>query len=443
MKSNRKNHIFLKMLLFFMTAFVFASCDKKLDKLDIFRDKESTIPRESSYMYALVENGDMTATSVEERIGKNNEFVVNSKTMEEDILKYEITYRGAVFKVDVMLTEIEPPNYFRNIHQIKEAEYKKIIGTTNAVGTKMDFVGSNIDSYHFQLKLLNTIAPDLLAVVDYSSYNILAGKWVNMTAKSKIPPPPSYVSSIFLVNKDNTAWLYTLGLRRCGSMEMEIINSNKQYFNYHYNLLETLTERVVSREYLPKSKEPIYAGKDIILTWIPTEEALKDVKEGELASSKDRENEIYKNTLVIYSYVDEKAVEKKQVTPMSAINDIVKNRTLYYVSTQESQRMSALAKERWEYPMKALKNSKYKVQMKFAIPMDIVGVNKDSSEHMWFAVEKIKGEEVTGILLNEPYEVRTMKKGDKVKLKKSQLTDWIIYNENERIVPDMAYKLDE
>jgi len=439
MKINRQNRKIgiSKILTFFLISFIVSSCLGS-------GGKESTISKEPSYMYALVEDGSVTLSAIEENIEKNNEFVVNSKTLDDNVLQYVIQYKETEFIVDIMITDIEGVNYYRNIHGIEDAEYEKVINTTNTVGTRMVFTGSNLESFHFQLKLLNAIAPNLLAVVDYNSYTILARKWVDMSAKSEIAPPPAYISGVFVVGDENedNVWLYTSGLRRVGSMEIEIVNSNRENYMYHYYILENLAQRIASYDYLPKSKESIMAIRDVDLTWISTKDALKDVKKDRVGSSKNRENDDYKDTAVIYFYPNENAAKSKKVSPMLDISDDLKSRTMFYINNEETARMSALAKERWEYPVKVLNNPKYEVQMKFAIPVDVLGRSSDSSEHMWFQIKEINGEEATGILLNEPYDVAYMKLGDEVKLKKSQLTDWIILSDDERIVPDTAYKLE-
>jgi len=432
---------FMKIFFFLIIIFVVKSSFN-------IGGRESTIPKEPSYMYALIENGSVTFESIEENIERNSEFAINSKTLEEDILQYVIKYKNTEFIVDINITEIGPLDNYINIHGIKDAEYEKVINTTNAVGTKMDFVGSNIDSYHFQLKLLKTIAPNMLAVVDNGSYNILSEKWVDTTAKTRIPPPSSYIRSIFVINdsKNDRVWLYTFGLRRCGSLEIEIVNSNGENYSNHYRVLDYLSQTIISHEYLPKSKELIHSVmRDVNLTWIPTTEALKDVERDGLASMNDRENIDYQNTAVIYSYKNLNAAKRKKISPISAVNDILKNDPAYYLGEAETRRRTALATKTWEYTVNAVINPKYDVHMQFAILADYkFGDPLTSFRHLWFSVSEINGEEVTGVLLNDFDEISGMKLGDEVKLKKSQLTDWIILNDRgEVILPDIAYKLDE
>ena len=435
MKMSDKKSIKLNFFLCIMIVISFVSCSKKFGV-------SSTIKNDPSYMYAMIENPNVTLNELVKSLEDNKEFNVISNKQEDNTLIMELTYKGVVYKPEIKIIEMDVPDSFTNVHGLGEEEFQKLQSTKNAIATKMDFISSNVvDAYHFQLKLLHTMAPKAVAVVDYSAYKILDGKWVASAVKSKFPPAPIYLASIFVISEDERIWLYTAGLRRIGSLEMEILTSDNGNYGIHSQLMETLVSQVITGQKLPKSGEAINYGKDIVLTWIPTNAALKDVKKDSMGSAKDRVNDIYKETAVLCAYLNENDVKKKRISPISAINDVMSRGTMYYISDAESARMSGLAKERWEYPVEALKNSKYTVNMKFAIPYEVAHTRETYNEHMWFDIKQINGDEVVGVLMNSPFYVTTMKLGDEVKLNKSQLSDWIIYNDAIRITPDTAYKL--
>lgn len=51
----------------------------------------------------------------------------------------------------------------------------------------------------------------------------------------------------------------------------------------------------------------------------------------------------------------------------------------------------------------------------------------DESEFMWVAVEQLDGETIVGTLGNEPYSLKKIKLGDKVKFPVSEVEDWMVF----------------
>ena len=61
---------------------------------------------------------------------------------------------------------------------------------------------------------------------------------------------------------------------------------------------------------------------------------------------------------------------------------------------------------------------------RFAIKSDFVenGVH----EHMWSQVSVYKGENFDGVFIDSPFDLKNIKTGDKVSIKKINIEDWII-----------------
>ena len=153
MKTNNKNN-FIKILSFFLLIVIINSCLG-------YGGKESAIPKKSTFMYALLDDESVTISSIEENMKKNNEFMINSKTLEENALQYVIQYKDIKFSVSITIKEIEGANYYRNINGIEKEKCGEVIDTTDAVEIIIEFAGSNnLESFHFQSKLLDIIAPN-------------------------------------------------------------------------------------------------------------------------------------------------------------------------------------------------------------------------------------------------------------------------------------------
>ena len=121
----------------------------------------------------------------------------------------------------------------------------------------MMFGEDALDSYHLQLKLIHAVLPDAVAVLDDSSEKILSGHWVALAAVSSVPPAPRYIYTAQAVSgEEEIVWLHTHGLNRCGISELEVLNSTKDTYNSHYNVLETMANRLLELEEPLEPEEP-------------------------------------------------------------------------------------------------------------------------------------------------------------------------------------------
>ena len=164
------------------------------------------------------------------RLEENREFRV--KVLKNDTEKFlRVDYKDEQYIVQILIEEFEVPELFTVAHQINENDYNKIMESKLGVTTIMEFGESNIDSYHLQLKLISTMIPSLLGIMDFSSQKLLSGRWAKMAAESYIQPAPEYIYTIQAINdEDGSVWLHTHGLRRCGSLELEIIGSDTENY---------------------------------------------------------------------------------------------------------------------------------------------------------------------------------------------------------------------
>ena len=118
---------------------------------------------------------------------------------------------------------------------------------------------------------------------------------------------------------------------------------------------------------------------------------------------------------------------------------------MFYFSTEETKRMSALARERLPYMIKAFGNKENTVIAKIGLTIDKEhwsNPDKPEKEHIWFEIKDIKNDSVVGELTQEPYYVSGMKQGDTGTYPFSDITDWLIFTKENRVSPDDAYLLE-
>lgn len=140
------------------------------------------------------------------------------------------------------------------------------------------------------------------------------------------------------------------------------------------------------------------------------------------------------------------------------------NNPIYYISNEETFRMSELAKERYAYfaslftehsPKKKKsffdklfkKKEEEKEKWSFIVKLGLVvdnANNESEKEHLWFDLIEASSKNIKGKLLNQPYWISSLNEGKIKTYPIELLTDWIIYDlEINKYTPDSIYQLIE
>ncbi len=378
-----------------------------------------------------------------------------------------IEYLSEVYKINISESLVEDLRLeeFGLANMINDDDFNIALAQSKYMNVSINFGKKPLDSFHLQLKILNAIAPEACLVIDFMSFRLLAGKWLRLTAGSTIPPSPDYLYALHAVydeKEDQTQyWFHTHGLLRCGIVELEILNTfgGAQQM---YDLVNHVAKRFLSDT--SKENEKFTAGfdgLDLNLVWIRWEEALKDYPEPILGGFQDREgdnNAHSEPSGVLYAIEDGHFVSPEIYASTLANNPIL------FISTEETLRMSKLARERYPYFLTIFE--KYSSQSKksffrkifnkkevnqnqwsFIIKLGLVvdnATNNTEREHLWFSVVVADEKMVEGKLLNQPYWIASLKEGDVGSYPINILTDWIIYDpEGNQYTPDSIYQLIE
>lgn len=378
----------------------------------------------------------------------------------------EIEYKNHTYVADIYTAETETLllqdyGFANNIDResIEAAQKQQFY-----LEVSMFFSEDNLASFHLQMKILNAIIPDASVVIDFMSYRLLSARWLALSARSEIPPSPDYLYTLHCVydqeseEKDKRYWFHTHGLQRCGSVELEMINITQGIEQMH-----TLMNMTVKKFLTDPSKEKEefvigYDGMGINLCWLRWEEALNDFPSGILGGLNDRkeEGDIHAGPSGIIF-----AVEDKNMTSPEIYASTLADNPIYYISTEETNRMSALAKERfgmfrevfekenpWKDKKSFIKNifgkkpddSQWAFLVKLGLTVDNAESDNDK-EHLWFEVLSINNNEIEAKLLNQPYWIASLKEGGTYKYPVDLLTDWIIYGPESTYTSDSIYEL--
>lgn len=415
----------------------------------------------------LKDNPEFNVKSLElETLNENSDAVMNLR------FKTEIEYEDQTFKIDfgVYRTDHIDLQSYSLVNTIDNKSMEAASKQPYYIETKLWFNEDPMISFLFQLKVLSSLIPNAALVVDFSSLRLLSPHWLKMTVSSKTPPTPDYLYTIHAVydeKEDGTKqyWMHTHGLHRCGSIELELMGI-KSGPNQLYSLLNT-TAHIFIKDYRKENEafQVGYDGLGINLCWVRWEDALADFPKDILGGINDRTNEDESYNIHSEPSGILFAIEDGNYTSPEIYSKTLADNPIFYVRSDETLRMSALAKERFhmfkeifdrehQSPQEkkmllgkifSKKEESEVSQWKFLVKMGLLTDNAESEndkEHLWFEVQNIEGDNITGILLNQPYWISKLNKNDiKTYSASEKLTDWIIYGPEASYKPDTIYLL--
>lgn len=425
-------------------------------------------------IYPSSNNFKFEPTQIERNLSQSKHFkLVSFNKAEVDsefsIMSFnaEVEYKETIFNIELYVCDSSNINLndYGFANSIDEDSLQKAMIQSSYLEVSMYFELEPLTSFHLQLKIMDAIVPEASLVVDFMSYRLLSAKWLSMTAKSAIPPSPDYLYTLHCVydengeNGDRRYWFHTHGLNRCASVELEMLN-----FSQGAEQMNTLINMTVKKflSHPAKEKERFtigYDGMGINLCWLRWEEALKDLPKDILGGFADRdevENVHAEPSGVLFAVEDGDMISPEIYASTLAENPI------YYITNEETERMSALAKERFDKfrsvfkrehkerksffknLFSSKKDEDEQQEWSFLVKLGLHVNNPDSGsekEHLWFDVLSIEGDKIEGKLLNQPYWISGLNEGDINTYPLEVLTDWLIYSPDNTYTPDSIYTI--
>ncbi len=397
---------------------------------------------------ALKHHPDFTLSAFEvEGLDEENTDVVKQK------YRAEVVYQGKdySFNLRVVSSHIIDLREYGFGNYIAEEELAQGQEQPFYLETSQYFSDDALASFHLQLKIMHAIVSQPSLVLDFMPVRMLSGKWVQVTAASKIPPAPHYLFTVHGVYDESTPdqpkyWMHTHGLHRCGSVELEMLNINMG-INELYGALNVITGMFLDPKHRKEENEVFdvgYDGLGVTFTWKRWEEVLDQFPDDIPGGMKERqpENENYGPSGVLF------AVQEELTTSPEVYASSLANNPIYFITDEETERMSALAYDRLEAFKKTYDTHKHKTQaeqgekwtflIKLGLPVD----EGSGNEHLWFEVVELNGyETIKGRLLNQPYWIEGLHEGDENVYDMHLLTDWIIYAPENTYTPDTVYEI--
>lgn len=404
-----------------------------------------------SYMFAVVYPGQenfINKKSILERLKKKFNITI-IKDMDYTTI-FNLQYKGQYYEVKIYPDEILEAHKNLKIRQyFSQQEQDNLTNAQYCIAIIMDLTEKYKEGFHLQLKLLNAAVPNLLAVIDESGEQIFSGKWVQLTAQSHVLPPPKMFFNIqAVIGEDNKVWLHTHGLARCHKPELEILNADKKNSQAQYSVLEVLSYHFLDYGSNIEQKSPIFLAhltNDILLvvTIVSWTEAVKKFPYDITGGILSRKHSHNTNSYIIFVYPNEDCFASGDYYELSLYDDLLNDNPMYMISNEETNRMKHLALERISFIKKIAEKHPEYIHLKIGLKID-TEENNENKEYLWFILKKIINDSIfEAELINEPYFIQDLHKGDINIYNTSQITDWEICAPTYKICPDDIYMLDD
>ncbi len=342
-----------------------------------------------------------------------------------------------------------PSGYFETAHAewmgVSPADREAARKSRFYVGVSTTFREDPLRDFHRQLRVLAAAVPDAVMVMDLAACRPHPPGWLRESAASAVPPSPQYLYVIHSIyeteDPKSPVWMHTHGLRRCGSIELEIMDVTSAQANSLVRLVNTVAAMFIEEGPCP-SDTPFAAGRGLDLVWLPWEEGLRKVKGQALGGLKDRDPSHAMPSGLLF--VPRRGLFGRRYKSPARHVPMLDGNPLLYVSRMETERMGLLAQDRLgaflDLQRQHGASPGWMFLVKLGYPVD-KPASKGDREHLWFQVHAVLGSQVDATLTNEPYAVARLKKGKRGTHPLDLLSDWMIINRSGQFSPDSLHLL--
>jgi uncharacterized protein YegJ (DUF2314 family) len=362
-------------------------------------------------------------------------------TIHYNRLLIEFRYKKIDYKAMAVYGTVDNSYPFLSLHKLSYVEKLQFKNGNVGLYVQMQYSKSPCDSFHLQLKLLSTLVPNQTVVMDYTSHTILSGRWVKLAAASSVAPSLTYYCSVHINSQNDQVWLHTHGLSRFGKLELELFNIPADNKDNAYKILNALYCMAIEKDILKTPMEVIFIGTEIALTWQKSTAVIKKLS-GLGTKRIDRLGHDWPFAAV-FAYKDEDAYKKGLISDVRIFDEYLENNSIMYYSLDETYRKSVIARERVDYVLKYGLKDKNETIIKAGFVQD--GQTDDTKEHLWFSLLSVEKSKLKCKLINAPYHVSSLKKGDVLIIENNIISDWMInvFDPEMTIMPDSVYLFED
>lgn len=247
-------------------------------------------------------------------------------------------------------------------------------------------------AYQAQVAVVHALAPEALAVYDANAQTLMSPPCVADLAAVEVPAPPSRLYSIHVVLGEGLAWMHTHGLRRCGTVELELVDVPKARITDMKALLEAAASRLIEEAAPPSMCTAFEVSRETKVSWIPWSKASRKMKlEGPGAK---RDPAHCEGTGVLMA--------KPGMWKFCLPHTVIEARPRVLVSRAETQRMAAGARARWPRFVRLVEAHLGEEGWSFLAKGSFAAGGPCGPEHIWMSVTEADAEGWRGEVMSRP-----------------------------------------
>ncbi len=297
--------------------------------------------------------------------------------------------------------------------------------------------------YHRQLQVLSAVSERCVLVLDDNACALRTAQWLNEVASGTTPPSPQSLYSVHCIHDDEQrVWVHSHGLKRCGAIEFEMLDLPGEEAASMTPLVHAVAAMWIE-DGPGECGEEFSVGKDLLLAWLPWQDALAKMKVRGPGGRADRDEVHATESGVLF--VRTPSWKGPKYSCPSTLAPILDGNPMLYVSNMETVRMTLLAAERLHRFVSLLSQYGGDQQWRFLVKLgyQVDGGDDSQREHLWFDVHSIEGECADATLLNEPYHIARMHEGQRGTHALDKLSDWAILCPRGQFGPDSVCVAEE
>jgi hypothetical protein len=154
--------------------------------------------------------------------------------------------------------------------QLREPEVDAVLASRFCVTVSCKLDRNALAAIHAELQLLAALAPEAVAMLDLNACTAKSGDWMRRAGSEKVPPPVTSfftIHSVFDEEGDGETWLHTHGLRRMGSIELDMLGVRTEQASTMAGVINR-----VARDFIENGVPPPHTPfrtVDGSLVWVP------------------------------------------------------------------------------------------------------------------------------------------------------------------------------
>ncbi len=386
----------------------------------------------------------LTLDRAVENVKAYKEFKFKGLVESKDGLRLiEVEYKDVVYPVFLFFDDFSA-DYLTKRTALMEREAEEVQKATFGLAAETMFTDDLENSYLFQLKLVNSLFDNTLALADLSSNSLFSGKWLEEICRLSAMPSPTYLFTVQSVGyEEGVKWQHTHGLRRCNVFELEIFNVTSETVRECSYLLTNLGLFLLTSD-RQFEHQPIHIGNGIVVVLENFKDAMG--RHGDILGCNEDDRQGHDEFfMAVYSYFSQDDEINKNFREVPVLMK-GKSDPIFYIRNKETARMAKLARAFFEKFLELSNVDGSFPILKAGLVVDDEYQDDDDDEellreHLWLNFVEYDDDikTIKGVLQNQPIYIDALNNGDEVVFNFDEITDWIVYVGEEVYTPDNAY----